>query len=243
MHYYSFHIGDYRAATAHLSNEEDLAYRRLIDMYYDLEAPIPFDTQWVSRRIRVGVEVVEIVLKDMFELTEDGWRLARCDEEISRYHRNAEKNKANGIKGGRPPKNPMGCEQEPNEKATREPTTIEPLNQEPKKSERKRNTRLPADWELPTLWMLWAQKERPDLDVESVSNQFRDYWVGTGKAMADWEATWRNWVRREKQQIKTFASKPNANAALFASMTHLHQHQRNEEEHHGRTIDVTPLLG
>lgn len=234
MHYYSFHIGDYRAATAHLSNEEDLAYRRLIDMYYDLEAPIPFDTQWVSRRIRVGVEVVEIVLKDMFELTEDGWRLARCDEEISRYHRNAEKNKANGIKGGRPPKNPMGCEQEPNEKATREPTTIEPLNQEPKK-------RLPADWELPTLWMLWAQKERPDLDVESVSNQFRDYWVGTGKAMADWEATWRNWVRREKQQIKTFASKPNANAALFASMTHLHQNQRNEEEHHGRTIDVTPV--
>ena len=39
-------------------------------------------------------------------------------------------------------------------------------------------------------------------------------------------------------------ARPNANAALFASMTHLHQQpQRQPEEHHGRTIDSTPLLG
>ena len=36
MHYYSFHINDYRAATAHLSNEEDLAYRRLIEAWRDV---------------------------------------------------------------------------------------------------------------------------------------------------------------------------------------------------------------
>ena len=35
---------------------------------------------------------------------------------------------------------------------------------------------------------------------------------------------------------------PNANAALFASMTHLHN-QQQPEEHRGRTIDVTPRLG
>lgn len=80
---------------------------------------------------------------------------------------------------------------------------------------RKRSTRLTADWVLPTTWMLWAQKERPDLDVEAVSDQFRDYWVGTGKAMADWEATWRNWVRREK-----------STAALAPRKT---QHQLNQE--------------
>ena len=33
MHYYPHHIGDYKSATAHLSNEEDLAYRRLLEMY------------------------------------------------------------------------------------------------------------------------------------------------------------------------------------------------------------------
>ncbi len=58
MYYYQFHIGDYRAATSHLNNEEDLAYRRLLDMYYDTESCIPLDTQWVSRRIRIAHDVV-----------------------------------------------------------------------------------------------------------------------------------------------------------------------------------------
>jgi len=112
----------------------------------------------------------------------------------------------------------------------------------PMKTDR-RKTRLPPDWDLPTTWMLWAMKERPELDVEAVSNQFRDYWVGTGKTMANWEAVWRNWIRREKSPVSKMG-KPNANAALFASMTHLHQQpQRQPEEHHGRTIDVTPRLG
>ena len=115
-----------------------------------------------------------------------------------------------------------------------------PVEVEPKRARRK--ARLPADWELPTTWMLWAMKERPELNVEDVSNQFRDYWVGTGKAMADWEAVWRNWVRREKSPISKAGRPNNANAALFASMTHLHANIPQQEEHRGRTIDVTPRL-
>jgi uncharacterized protein YdaU (DUF1376 family) len=85
MHYYQFHIGDYRAATAHLSNDEDLAYRRLLDMYYDTEDPIPIDTDWVARRLRLDSQVIVSVLKDMFVLSELGWHHARCDKEISVY--------------------------------------------------------------------------------------------------------------------------------------------------------------
>jgi hypothetical protein len=85
MHYYQFHIGDYRAATAHLSNDEDLAYRRLLDMYYDTEDPIPIDTDWVARRLRLDSHVIVSVLKDMFVLSELGWHHARCDKEISVY--------------------------------------------------------------------------------------------------------------------------------------------------------------
>ncbi|NDH69342.1 MAG: DUF1376 domain-containing protein, partial [Gammaproteobacteria bacterium] len=33
MHYYQFHIGDYKSHTHHLSLLEDLAYRRLLDFY------------------------------------------------------------------------------------------------------------------------------------------------------------------------------------------------------------------
>jgi uncharacterized protein YdaU (DUF1376 family) len=141
MHYYQFHIGDYRAATAHLSNEEDLAYRRLLDMYYDIEQRIPLDTQWVSRRLRIGSSIIENVLRDFFVLTETGWQHSKCDELIADYHAMTEKNRANGRKGGRK-KNPLGSQSDsdglPNAKATinQEPITInqEPLNIEPKGS-------------------------------------------------------------------------------------------------------------
>lgn len=117
MHFYRFHIGDYKSATAHLSNEEDLAYRRLLDMYYDTEKPIPLETDWVARRIRVGSEVVATVLQDMFLETENGWVHDRCDEEIREYHRMADRARANGKAGGRP-KNPVGSQSEPSRKLT-----------------------------------------------------------------------------------------------------------------------------
>jgi len=121
MHYYQFNIGDYRAATAHLSNEEDLAYRRLLDMYYDSENKIPLDTQWVSRRLRLEASVVRDVLNDMFVKQEDGWFHAKCDEIIQNYQTMAEKNRANGRLGGRK-KNPVGSHLDavwqPNAKAT-----------------------------------------------------------------------------------------------------------------------------
>ena len=117
MHYYQFNIADYRSATTHLSNEEDLAYRRLLDMYYDSEQPIPLDTQWVARRLRLDSELIENVLLDMFSLTNDGWFHARCDEVIKQYHQMAEKNRANGRLGGRK-KNPLGSQSQPIAKAT-----------------------------------------------------------------------------------------------------------------------------
>jgi uncharacterized protein YdaU (DUF1376 family) len=128
MHYYQFSIGDYRAATAHLSNDEDLAYRRLLDMYYDTEKKIPLDTQWVARRLRMDFKTVQAVLVDMFEKQEDGWFHARCQEVIEHYHAMAEKNRANGKLGGRrknPVGNPVGSDSEPSAKATnnQEPIT------------------------------------------------------------------------------------------------------------------------
>jgi len=131
MHYYQFSIGDYRAATAHLTNEEDLAYRRLLDMYYDTEQKIPLDTQWVSRRLRVEAHVVRDVLNDMFVLHEDGWYHPRCDDVIKQYHAMAEKNRANGRLGGRK-KNPLGSDSQPIVKATINQELIT-INHKPKR--------------------------------------------------------------------------------------------------------------
>lgn len=61
-------------------------------------------------------------------------------------------------------------------------------------------SRLPADWELPDAWALWAKTERPDLNHNETAARFADYWHGVPGAKgrkADWLATWRNWVRSE----------------------------------------------
>lgn len=64
-----------------------------------------------------------------------------------------------------------------------------------------RGTALPKDWSLPDDWKAWATKERPDIDVVTVAESFRDYWVakpGKEGRKSDWQATWRNWVRNQR---------------------------------------------
>ena len=88
MFFYQFHIGDYRTSTGHLSNDEDLAYRRLLDMYYMTENPIPLDLKTVERKIKSTVEIIERLISDkLFYLEDDGYHNKRCDEEISKYQR------------------------------------------------------------------------------------------------------------------------------------------------------------
>jgi uncharacterized protein YdaU (DUF1376 family) len=125
MHYYRFHVGDYVTATVHLQPLEDLAYRRLLDMYYDTERPIPLDTQWVSRRLRLETQIIDSVLSEFFVRTENGWISSRCDEEIASYHRKADANRTNGKLGGRPKKTQSVTTRNPTE-------TQNNLNQEPR---------------------------------------------------------------------------------------------------------------
>ena len=109
MHYYSFNIKDYRKDTQHLKPMEHYIYRMLIDLYYMDEKPIPKKTQWVMRRLMIDNPEHEIMLKnvldDFFYECDDGFRHKRIDCEITKYHENAQKNRENGKKGGRPRKN------------------------------------------------------------------------------------------------------------------------------------------
>jgi uncharacterized protein YdaU (DUF1376 family) len=133
MHYYQFHIGDYISHTIHLSLEEDLAYRRLLDMYYDTEQPIPNNIPLVSRRLRLGSDVVQSVLDEFFVASEDGYKNHRADLEIREYHAFIDKQRSNGKLGGRPKKtqrkptaNPDQSQNKPNQ----EPLTT---NHKPKR--------------------------------------------------------------------------------------------------------------
>jgi len=86
MYYYQFNIGDYQSHTSHLSETEDLVYRRLLDWYYLHETPIPLNEDEVSRQIRMRshTESIAIVLQEYFERTDDGWIHHRANKEIAK---------------------------------------------------------------------------------------------------------------------------------------------------------------
>ena len=66
-----------------------------------------------------------------------------------------------------------------------------------------RGTRLPADCLLPPEWADFCKHQRPDLVPRQVFDEFRDYWIaqpGQKGVKTDWDATWRNWVRRQNAQ-------------------------------------------
>lgn len=224
LYYFRFHIGDYKRATDHLTNEEDLAYRRLLEMYYETEKPIPLDTGRVARRLRVDTDSVSIVLEEFFLKTDDGWRHPYCDKQIVAYHGQAETSRQNGRKGGRP-KNPAGYQQDAD--SNPEQTCDKPVTNNHKpltnnhstdidastKHPKKVATRLPDDWELPDEYAKWCRDARPDLNPHKIADQFKDYWIAQPGAKArkqDWFATWRNWCRNQKAEKQNWADKQQA---------------------------------
>jgi uncharacterized protein YdaU (DUF1376 family) len=123
MIWYKFHIGDYLTHTVHLSDAEDLAYRRLLDLYYMSEKEIPLDTESVARKIRLDLDITESVLGEFFEKTETGYFNYRCDAEIARYNKQVENNRQLGKRGGRPKK--TESKPKPNPKRTLTETETE----------------------------------------------------------------------------------------------------------------------
>jgi uncharacterized protein YdaU (DUF1376 family) len=224
----------------HLSNEEDLAYRRLLEMYYDTEQPIPLETQWVARRLRVDTQALESVLKDFFQSTESGWRNAKCDLVIRDYHEMADKNRRNGMKGGRPRTNkhgagnPVGSQSDANgmpvathSKANQEPIT---KNQKPKPQKKAPAVLCPAgvdakvwsDWleirkakNLPlteTAWsQLMAECQKAGLTVDAMIKEC--CLRGWGAFKASW------WEKDRKVPGSAFETQGDRNAKVISGLT------------------------
>lgn len=89
MYYYRHHIGDFNHATRHLTRTERSIYRDLIDIYYDTEKPLPSDLERLARVALVAKKemlALENVLKEFFELTDEGYVNRRCESEIDGYY-------------------------------------------------------------------------------------------------------------------------------------------------------------
>ena len=95
MNFYPRFVGDYIRDTGHLSLAEHGAYNILLDHYYATERPI---TRINAMKLCHAVSksdkaAVESVLSEFFHSTDQGYRNARADREISKAKEKSKKAK------------------------------------------------------------------------------------------------------------------------------------------------------
>ena len=102
MKWYRFPLDDYQKLQ--LADAEDLAFRRMIDLYYVREGPLPLAKQELEEAIRLDWDCIEPVLYGYFRQTETGWVNDWLQEDVERRIKRTQINISLGKKGGRPKK-------------------------------------------------------------------------------------------------------------------------------------------
>lgn len=64
------------------------------------------------------------------------------------------------------------------------------------RSELMSKTIISAEFGISEAMRSWAEKSVPQVNIDKEHESFVDYWLAHGTKMADWPATWRNWMRR-----------------------------------------------
>lgn len=204
MNYYKRHIGDYAAKAGHLTPLEHGVYSLILDAYYNREeAPTRAEAmRWARARSKDEVAAVEVVLSEFFNEADGRFMQPRVEEELSAFRSRQETNRQLGARGGQAKRKRIATESlsetEANDKPSHKPLAISQEEAKAKSCASSRGSRLPDGWELPEDWRQWACAERPDVSAEQEGAKFADFWHGKAGAAgrkADWQATWRNWIR------------------------------------------------
>ena len=178
----------------------------------------------VAAKTREEKAAVESVLREFFALEADGWHNKRCDLELQRFYEKRQKATASAKARWDAPavaseRNanamrthserianamPTQCEgnalQSPvasnHIKNSETPPAATPETAPPAAAPRaKKGSRIPPDFAPDAQASL---RQIHDLDITRELARFADYWQGkAGQAgvKADWQATWRNWLR------------------------------------------------
>lgn len=102
----------------------------------------------------------------------------------------------------------------------------------------KRGTRIRTDWQPSEELHEWATNIRPELNIDRVIEEFKEYWqaaTGSRANKADWQATFKTWVRRTKSDTPKTNTQTNLelHAKLFA--------KPQEKNHHEHRTDLRAL--
>jgi uncharacterized protein YdaU (DUF1376 family) len=210
VNYYPHHIGDYAKDTRHLSMLEDGAYRRLIDVYYSHEIPLPKDEASVCRLVcargRDEKAAVGVVLREFFTLAEDGWRHKRCDEEIEKAQ--DKRIKAAESAGKRWHSERYANASQAGMRTHSDGNAPNPNNQEPiakpkekEKAARARETQLPESFEISERVKSWATAKGFG-QLEKYLEFFTGRMKANGKRYIDWDEAFMNCIREDWPQFR-----------------------------------------
>ena len=205
MHYYQFNIGDYSSHTSRLSLLEDLAYRRLLDLYYLSEQPISGSFDDISRDIGMmdHINEIEYILNKFFILEESCWLQCRVEKEIKHYQSKID-NASKAGKASAKARRSKGSEQAFNDRSTtvqptnnQEPITNnhKPINKDQDKGDPPKRKRFVK----PTYEQILEQCHDPTQADKFLNHYESNGWkVGRNK-MANWKACLTNWMKRQEE--------------------------------------------
>lgn len=209
LNFYKHHLGDYADATAHLSWDEDLAYRRLLSVYYRSEAPIP--ASQACRLVRAVTpaqkKAVATVLREFFTNGGGRWKNSRADNEIAAYQHQVSVNRKTGKLGGRPKR--IETESVSDTKPNRNRTVTLTKNQipEPERSKarsraRARATPLPSDFKISDRVKTWAA-QKGFANLPAYLEFFTGRMKANGKTYSDWDEALMNCIREDWPKLRS----------------------------------------
>lgn len=197
------YVGDYLADTLDLTTEQHGAYLLLLMTMWRHEARLPLDHQKLARIARVSPrrwpQVWEGIERFFYE--DDGFiRNNRLDQEYQKAVSISQKRSAAGERGGRAKALKNNEPHVANATDLSKHSHISDIREEketPNGVSKKKGCRLPPDWSPDEVF---ARREGLSTwEVENEAAKFLDYWAaqpGQRGVKTDWDATWRNWVRK-----------------------------------------------
>ena len=207
MHYYQFNIGDYVSHTAHLTDAEDLTYRRLLDLYYQTEKSFDVaDLPKVARKVKSNEETVMLILHEFFDFNTDdnSWHNKRADSEIKSYQSKADSaRKANQIRWG----SERHLKSDTNQILNIKQETINNIEElKPKKKVETKETQLPDDY-TPNDKHYQLAKEL-NININSELLKFSDYHKSKGSKFKSWDYALNTWLRNAADFKRPSVSTP-----------------------------------
>lgn len=203
------------AGTVGMTLEEKGAYSLVLDLIYVRGGPVPDEPRYIAGVCNCSVRKWNAIRARLIELGKieavDGVLInRRAEKEIEMSSESARERAESGRKGGIKSSEIASHHNENNDLAKAEVehtrASLEAISREEEKQKPsvspKRGTRWAKGQAVPAEWVDWARTSFPSVSlpqIEAQARQFADYWPaqpGAGAAKLDWEATWRNWLRK-----------------------------------------------